>query len=591
MINRRKFIFATAASAVSGYSARLVTASTNASRSMVPDVQRFGNLITPEKLRSRLYFIASDLFEGRGVGTRGQQLAASYIGSEYAHLGFAPANPGSDPSLPESFFQRFPCYARIPKRAVLGVTLAAGKPLQASSVGTDTQLYFAGTDFRDVGAPAVFACYGIEDTNAGYQDYTALRERSISIDGKWVVILDGEPKFLAGADGKPSKWAASILEKRRALQVSGKAAGVLIVSNFAANSPEFQAQVTQAAHAGLGRAAGNGWRVDWPASSNPVTLVIARDLGEQIFKSINTSVKAVTDEIDRDRAPKSIDFPSTSIEASFEAFPQLESENVIAILEGSDPALRKEFVVISAHHDHLGIDPTTSGDHIYNGAADDGSGTVALLEMAAVFARAKAEGVGPRRSIVFLHTSGEEAGLLGSKYFVDEQPLISLDAIIADLNMDGIAGFDPNHPRHSQNYLYVIVQPDEMRGTVARAQKESGVTIELDPHPDFNSDHNSFWRHQVPFIYYSTGFVKNLHQPSDKASTIDYEHFARAARISFATAWELATQPAAIHHKPQASLNFVGYVCPPCGLDCDEKVYGSAGTCPICGMVLEKKFS
>jgi len=588
MINRRKFILATAASGIGGFSASMMSAA-NAARSAsgVPDVQRLGNLITPEKLRSRLYFIASDLFEGRRTGTRGQQLAASYLGSEYAHLGFAPANPGFDPSVPESFFQRFPCYARVPKSAVVRVILAAGKTLQASNTGTNPQLYFAGADFRDVSAPVVFAGYGIEDPNAKYQDYTALRERGISIDGKWVMILDGEPKFLAGADGKPSKWAASVYEKRRALQAAGKTEGVLIVSNFTSNSPEFQAQVTQAVS---GRAS-VARRYDWPASSNPVTLVIARDLGDEIFKSVNTSVQAIGDEIERDRAPKTVDLTSMSLKADFEAFAPLESENVIAVLEGSDPALRKEFVVISAHHDHLGIDPTLSGDQIYNGAADDGSGTVALLEMAAVFARAKAEGLGPRRSVLFLHTSGEELGLVGSRYFVDEQPLISLDAIVADLNMDGIAGFDPNHPRHSQNYLYVVVQPDELRSIVAQAQKDSRVPIELDPHPDFNSDNHNFWRHQVPFIYYSTGYVKNYHQPSDEASAIDYQHFARAAQISFATAWELANQPAAIRHKPQASLNFVGYVCPPCPLGCDDKVYDSAGTCPICGMPLEKKFS
>jgi len=590
MISRRKFILASAASGISGYCARMVAASTNAeqSASTAPDmdIQKFGNLITPEKLRSRLYFIASDLFEGRRTGTRGQQLAAAYLGSEYAHLGFAPVSRSSDPGLPESFFQRFPCYARVPKSAVVKMTLANGKSLQVSSGGTDPQLYFAGTDFRDVRAQAVFAGYGIEDPSAKYRDYTALRERGLSIDGKWVVILDGEPKFLTGADGKASKWAGSVFEKRRALQAAGKAEGVLIVSEFASNSAAFQSQVTQA---GSGRAALVGRRFDWPASSNPVTLVIARDLGEEILKSANTSVQAIGDEIGRDRAPKTIDFTGTSIQADFESFAPLESENVIAVLEGSDPALRKEFVVISAHHDHLGIDPTISGDQIFNGAADDGSGTVALLEMATVFARAKAEGLGPRRSIAFLHTSGEEAGLVGSKYFVDEQPLIPLDAIVADLNLDGIAGFDPN--QHSENYLYVVVQPDELRSIVAQAQKKSGVSIELDPHPDFDSDNHNFWRHQVPFIYYSTGFVKDYHRPSDEANTIDYQHFARAARISFATAWELANQPAAVPHKPQASLHIVGYVCPPCPLGCDDKVYDSAGTCPICGMVLEKKFS
>src|SRR5580704_2324788 len=410
MINRRRFLIATATAGVGYWSAPLNAAYFKVHQVALGQtssaIQRLGRLITPERLRSRLYFIASDLFEGRRTGTRGQQLTASYLGSEYAHMGFAPAIHTSDRSLPESFYQRFLCYITYPKSARLSMVLS-GKTLQAANTGTNPQCYFAGTDFRDVNASLVFAGYGIEDRDAKYQEYSALRERGVSIDGKWVLILDGEPKFLAGKDGKPSKWARSVFAKRVALQAAGKAQGVLIVSDWASISTDFRNHVKQAADGFPLRL-----RFDWPPSSNPVALVIARDLASEVFNNADTSVDTAVGEIERSKTPINIDLGNVSVRAAFESFAPLESENVIAVLEGSDPVLRKEFVVISAHHDHLGIDPTISGDQIFNGAADDGSGTVAVLEMASVFSRAKAEGVGPRRSLVFLHTSGEEASLL-----------------------------------------------------------------------------------------------------------------------------------------------------------------------------------
>lgn len=360
------------------------------------------------------------------------------------------------------------------------------------------------------------------------------------------------------------------------------------MSNLDSTNPEFQAYVKQASGS-TGHLL--PLRLDWPPSSNPVTLVIARDVADEIFKNANTTVADVASKISRTQTPKAVDLGDLPVKAEFESFPPLESENVVAILPGSDPELQKEFVVVSAHHDHLGTDSTLAGHQIYNGAADDGSGTVALLEMASAFAHAKSEGAGPCRSLVFLHTTGEKSGLLGSTYFVDREPLVPLDAVTADLNLDGIAGFDPKHPRQSKNYLYVVVGPTEMSDVVARAQKLMPNSIEIDPHEDFSSDNRSFWRHQIPFIYYSTGFVKDYHQPSDQADAIDYEQFARAAQISFATAWELANQPHAIPHKPQSELKLVGYVCPPCDLPCDDEIHNTPGSCPICGMTLVEKFT
>jgi Zn-dependent M28 family amino/carboxypeptidase len=326
-----------------------------------------------------------------------------------------------------------------------------------------------------------------------------------------------------------------------------------------------------------------------PAGIYPATFVIAHDVADQIFRSANTTTDATINEIERLKTPKGVDFPNVSAAAKFEPYPPAETENVVAILQGSDPSVSTEYVVVSAHHDHLGRDPERQGDQIYNGASDDGSGTVGLMEIAGAFAKAKQAGAGPRRSIVFLHTTAEEKGLRGSAYFV-QNPRVPLDSIVADLNMDGIAGFDPKHPRQSKNYLYILNQPPEMKAVADHALQMSGVPIELDTHADFNSDDRNFRQYRIPYIYYSTGLVKDYHQPSDEPQTIDYGHLARAAQLAFATVWLLANQPSSIKHPPLSSLKQQGYKCAPCGLACDSLSFDAPGTCPCCGMELIKDY-
>jgi len=215
MINRRKFLATSAATGLAGCAELFGVRKSmlgQSSASASSTFQKYAQLLTSDRLRSRLYFIASDLFEGRRTGSPGQQLAASYLASEYAHMGFTSANRTAGSTLPESFLQRFSCYCKFPKTASLTMTLRTGNTLQSSSVGSNPQLYFAGADFRDLTAPLVFAGYGIEDPDKKYQDYGALRDRGIPIDGKWVMILEREPAFFS-ADGKPSKWSGLIAKR------------------------------------------------------------------------------------------------------------------------------------------------------------------------------------------------------------------------------------------------------------------------------------------------------------------------------------------------------------------------------------------
>jgi len=580
MFDRRQFLIAGAAAAAGSYASVLEAAPRAATATSSEEaVRKFLAHITPDRLRARLYFIASDVFEGRDTGSFGQHATALYLGSEYVQLGFAPAFTSSGPLIPESFFQRFQPERKRPKSSSLSISVGGQQvAVKLPGDGPGAQAFFSGADFQDVDAPVVFVGYGIEDEKAGYKEYSAIKQRRVSLEDKWLMILDGEPNFLAAPDGK---LAHSLFQKRFELAQVTKPKGILIVSNAAPE--EFQKQAQAAAPHGVFNA-----QMRLSESSNyPAVFTISRELADQILKAANTDVTTVQKQVEESKAPAVVDLANVSAAAKFEAYPPVSTENVVAILPGSDPMLKGEYIVISAHHDHLGRDPERQGDQIFNGASDDGSGTVGLIEIADAFAAARAAGAGPRRSIIFLHTTAEEKGTRGSAYFVDNPP-VPLDSIVADLNMDGLGGFDPKHPRQSHNYIYMTNHPSAMDSVCEHALKLSGVNIELDPHADFNSDDRSFRGYQIPAIYYCSGLVKDYHQVSDEPQTIDYGHLARATQLAFATTWLLANEPIPAKHPPFSSLKQQGYKCSPCGLACDSLTFDSPGSCPCCGMDLIK---
>ncbi len=220
-----------------------------------------------------------------------------------------------------------------------------------------------------------------------------------------------------------------------------------------------------------------------------------------------------------------------------------DTENVLAFIEGSEKP--EEIVVISAHYDHVGIE----NGKIYNGADDDGSGTVAILEIAAAFQQAIKDGYKPRRSILFLHVTAEEIGLLGSKYYTDVQPVFPLKNTIANLNIDMIGRTDEAHKSNS-NYVYLIGS-DKLSTdlhNLSEAVNKKYTNLELDyTYNDENdpnrfyyrSDHYNFAKNNVPIIFYFNGVHEDYHQPTDTPDKINYELLAKRARLIFATAWEL----------------------------------------------------
>ncbi len=222
----------------------------------------------------------------------------------------------------------------------------------------------------------------------------------------------------------------------------------------------------------------------------------------------------------------------------------VKTENVAAIIEGS--TYPNEYIILTAHLDHVGIE----GGEIFNGADDDGSGSMALLEIAEAFKLAELDGNRPKRSIVILHVSAEEKGLLGSKYYTDN-PLYSLDETITNLNVDMIGRTDPTRNSNNDEYIYLIGTDRLSTMLHETSEKVNYKTVNLELDYRFNalddpnrfyerSDHWHFAKNNIPVIFYFSGTHEDYHQPTDTAEKIRYELLTKRTRLIFHTAWEIA---------------------------------------------------
>ena len=524
-------------------------------------IRRYQQRITPDGLAARLYFFASDFFEGRETGTRGQKLAAHYLASEYRQLGLTPLDTEKTSDPLASYFQPFTVYRRTPRQSRLEVTINNNKVASSMFSGDshDDLSFFSLGSLSGATGTVVFGGYGL----AG--DYKELSTKGIKIDGKWLLLLEDETQFI---------------NKRSVLWNAGRPSGVLLVSDVSTFAD-------RAAQASL-----NAQRLGALSlvekSDFPPTFIISTKLANQLLAPSNQTVEDL-----KKQKPAVFELDqSVKVTATIEASAGLRTENVLAFIEGTDPKLKQEVVIISSHYDHLGINTALKGDQIFNGAADDGSGVVASLELAQWFMRAKRDGFGPRRSILFINFTGEEKGLLGSTYY-SNQPVVPWERTVADINMDGVGGIDPKHPTQSKNYIYILGTEElshELIDVTTRLNRTTSTNLVLTPNQGFNSDQYNFEAQLIPYLYYSTGLTEKYHQPADEPATIDYNHLARVVQLIFATAWQVANQDTRIRSVDRNLLSVTGYTCRPCPFLCDDHVYDKPGECPVCGMALVPQY-
>ncbi|HEV7382081.1 MAG TPA: M28 family peptidase [Dyadobacter sp.] len=495
---------------------------------------KYAETITPADLKKHLVIIASDSLEGRDTGSPGQKKAAEYVVKHFKEYGLQPIATEADGS--KSFLQKYTLY----KRGFGEVYVKAG----SKTYGFNKDFYLNGIlDIpQELSTPVVLAGFGIQE--AAYNDYA-----NLDVKDKAVIVFEGEPKLkngkflLSGSDEK-SKWTGPVSWQNKAkLALEKGAKYVLVITDK--TGEDLDKEIRQRTVMARRYSA---------LTLNPVvespnkvaTFVVTPEMAARIMNTTASKLLKEKADIEKNGAPISKTVKgnvSLKVERKTET---VETENVAAFLEGTDK--KDEVLVISAHLDHIGISPN---GEINNGADDDGSGTVSLLELAEAFSKAKAEGKGPRRSILFLNVTGEEKGLFGSEFY-SENPLLPLKNTIANLNIDMIGRVDEAH-KDDHKYVYLIGS-DKLSSQLHAVSEEANkkyVNYNLDyrfndpKDPNrfyYRSDHYNFAKKGVPVIFYFTGVHEDYHRPGDDVEKILFDKQSGIVKLVFHTAWELVNR-------------------------------------------------
>jgi hypothetical protein len=483
---------------------------------------------SPDAIRAHVEFLADDLLEGRATGSRGFQIAARYVAAQMAALGLRPSGADGGWLQPVPLIES----TRVVPAARATVERGGERIELVPAVDFIPGFSFFGTE-ASVSAPLAFAGFGVSAPELDYDDFAG-----VDVTGKVAVVLSGAPAHFPN-----SQRAHYSREKVRQLAARG-AVGIVSL-----NTPEDERRWP------WDRAV----RLSWVPSMRLVDsagqpVEAYPELKASISLNLASAAKVLEggprtlEQIFADAAagrPQGFDLPATISLSLRAALGRAQCTNVVGVLPGSDPKLAREYVVFTAHLDHLGRGAAVNGDTIYNGALDNASGTAVMLEVARLLA---AGGVRPRRSIIFLAVTAEERGLLGSKHFA-MFPTVPKGAIVANVNMDmpmtlfPMSGFTAYGAEHST------------LGEVARRALEAeGIAMMPDPDPAevvfVRSDQYSFVREGIPALYVDSGakssdpavdpdavfrefLIRDYHMPSDETDLpIDWPSLARLARVN-----------------------------------------------------------
>jgi len=477
--------------------------------------------ITAKDLSDYLHIIASDSMEGRATGEAGQKKAALYLASKFKEFGLSPAVPTADG---KSYFQTFSLVEKSWQDVFVTIDGKKKVFLQDFYAYGDVQLP------EETKLQIVCAGYGIESKR--YNDYEKL-----NVKDKGVIIFTGEPFkdsiSLVSGTKQSSNWANDWRAKADLAYKKGAKAVFVIVGNA---DQDFEKRL--AALKGHLNAPSMAFTHKKKASAFFIPLSMAAEMLHTTKDAINTYKKNIALGIEN---PK---FKSAKVTAKAGVTERkVNTENVLGIIEGNK--YPEEIIVLSAHYDHLGIE----GGKIHYGADDDGSGTVALIEIAQAFSIAKKEGFGPARTILFMPVTGEERGLMGSEYYTDK-PVFPLKNTVVDLNIDMIGRLDEAHA-NKEEYVYIIGSnrlSSELH-TISEQVNATYPKIELDytfnsfDDPNrfyYRSDHYNFAKNNIPVIFYFSGVHEDYHKPTDTVDKIRFDKMAKITQLVFLTAWQIA---------------------------------------------------
>lgn len=482
--------------------------------------------IKAETLEKHLEVLSSDEYEGRETGKKGQKMAAEYLANFYKALGLPPIEKDS------SYFQTIPLL--IEKWGDVNISTnntsftfledfyAFGRSTEAINLKTDK---------------VVFAGYGIKDE--AYNDY-----KNINVKDKIVLVLNGEPQqkngnFVVGNSKQASKWSSNWRSKIEAAKNQGAKALFIVRNDVKQQIKRYHHSITSTAMK----------LVEDSSNENSYipTFYISKAMAETILPK--NFAKLQRKQIRKAAKKKSLAIVfSANVEVNVEKeTKKINGDNVFGYIEGSD--LKDELIVLTAHYDHLGVHDGKT----YNGADDNGTGTVALMEIAESFVRAKEQNRGPRRSILIFNNAAEEKGLLGSRHYTNF-PLFPLEKTVACLNIDMIGRLDPAHEAKSDtNYVYVIgtdflsTDLHKINEKANKAFTQLNLDYAYNTYDDpnrfyYRSDHYNFVQKGIPSIFYFSGVHEDYHKHTDTEDKIIYQKVEKISKLVFHTAWQLANR-------------------------------------------------
>ncbi|SHF35656.1 Zn-dependent amino-or carboxypeptidase, M28 family [Microbulbifer donghaiensis] len=487
------------------------------------------------KIQSHVAYLAADELAGRETGSAGYREAADYVARQFELLGLQPA--GNQGYLQQVPFRRASWSGREPTLVLQGrdgdITFKFGEDFIAAppTISEDTATT----------ANLVFVGFGIEAPDYGIDDYAGL-----DVQGKIVVILSGRPKNL------PNEVGAHYASTRTKRETAARHGAVGYIT---LNTPERERRTsfkraTEHLHEDSFAWIGAD---DLPGDAIPGLhpgVMLDMPAARQLFMGAERSLDTIYTETKNGLAPRGFALPYRAALTSGAAHKKILSPNVVAMLPGSDPRLKDEYVVFSAHLDHIGVDPD---GQVNNGAQDNAAGIAVMLETARLFIES---GRAPRRSLLFVAVTAEEEGLLGSDYFAQHPP-VPPQSIVANINLDMPMLLYP-----FRDIIAFGAEHSTLGKTAERAARRTGLKLSPDPMPEqvifVRSDHYNFVRQGVPAIYLITGrealdpeidgtamqvkfLQERYHRPTDTADEqIDYAAAKQFTEVNYAIAREVA---------------------------------------------------
>ncbi len=485
-------------------------------------------------LKAYMTFFASDEMAGRETGTPENLAAALFIKSNLMRLNVQPV-PGTG-----DYYQQISLVSTKIDRAESFLKILTDSGAEIMSTDSVVSLMPPARTMESKGS-VVFAGYGYENKSTGYNDL-----EGIDIKGKILMIMTRNPEAVKAGTSK-TPFDERVEGIKFASIFSRMPAAVLFVYDpeSGLDDPYKSGMAELIKQNSIAPKGGQSMSLPFQI------LFITRTCADRLLKPTGLNLEQMQEKITKENKPVSLEIGGiTALVKTSVATVDLNAPNVIGFIEGSDPGLKSEYIIYSAHFDHTG---RNSGGQVNNGADDNASGSMALLEVAEAFQDLKKK---PLRSIVFAWVNGEEKGLVGSRYYT-ENPLFPLDKTVVDINLDMVGrsrsaadtgkfyGMDLDVTGPGELEVYTAHESTELTNIMNSAATEAGIKL-LDMGADSKfggSDHASFRAKGIPAIFFNSGVHRDLHNTGDDVGKIDFDKMERAARLSFLIGYRVANQP------------------------------------------------